>query len=153
MHAARRVIRREPAGIVFCRPSPAGRVVVVELLALFQQSLVELAPAGTTEPGRVDERRKEGMHSHGTDYMKQTPCGTWRSPLGACDLASSSISLNYVQVANGTPYWVESRPADGGRNVLVTNAGGSIGDLTPAGFSTRTRVHEYGGKPYAIGDG
>jgi len=88
--------------------------------------------------------------------MKQTPYGTWRSPLGASDLASSSISLNYVQIANGTPYWVESRPADGGRNVLVTNAApgdGAVLDLTPAGFSTRTRVHEYGGKPFAIGRG
>ncbi len=88
--------------------------------------------------------------------MKQTPYGTWRSPLGAADLASSSISLNYVQVVDGTPYWVESRPAEGGRNVLVTNAGpGEAGlrDLTPAGFSTRTRVHEYGGKPFAIGRG
>jgi dipeptidyl aminopeptidase/acylaminoacyl peptidase len=85
--------------------------------------------------------------------MKQTPYGTWRSPLGASDLASSSISLNYVQVANGAAYWVESRPADGGRNVLVTNAaaGDAVRDLTPAGFSTRTRVHEYGGRPFAIG--
>src|SRR5690348_9454680 len=96
------------------------------------------------------------MHSHGIDYMKQTPYGTWHSPLGASDLASSSISLNYVQVVDGAPYWVESRPADGGRNVLVTNAGagdGGVRDLTPAGFSTRTRVHEYGGKPFAIGRG
>ena len=85
--------------------------------------------------------------------MKQTPYGTWRSPLGASDLASSSISLNYVQVADGALYWVESRPADGGRNVLVTNAAADIRDLTPPGFSARTRVHEYGGKPYAIGRG
>ncbi|HEY6925107.1 MAG TPA: prolyl oligopeptidase family serine peptidase, partial [Steroidobacteraceae bacterium] len=69
---------------------------------------------------------------------------------------TSSIFLNYVQVANGTLYWVESRPADGGRNVLVTNASvgdGAVRDLTPAGFSARTRVHEYGGKPFAIGRG
>ena len=85
--------------------------------------------------------------------MKQTPYGTWHSPLGASDLAGSSITLNYVQVADGVPYWIESRPADGGRNVLVTSdaAAGSVRDLTPAGFSARTRVHEYGGRPYAIG--
>lgn len=87
--------------------------------------------------------------------MKQTPYGTWNSPLGAAALASSSISLNYLQVADGIPYWVESRPADAGRNVLVTNAAaaGAVRDLTPAGFSARTRVHEYGGKPFAIGRG
>ena len=101
----------------------------------------------------MDDRGKEGMRGHASDYMKQTPYGTWHSPLGASDLAGSSITLNYVQVANGVPYWIESRPADGGRNVLVTNAtaDGSVRDLTPAGFSARSRVHEYGGKPYAIG--
>jgi dipeptidyl aminopeptidase/acylaminoacyl peptidase len=91
--------------------------------------------------------------------MKQAPYGTWHSPLGASDLASSSISLNYLQVTDGIPYWVESRPTDAGRNVLVTCDDSrktdepAVQDLTPSGFSARTRVHEYGGRPYAIGRG
>jgi dipeptidyl aminopeptidase/acylaminoacyl peptidase len=86
--------------------------------------------------------------------MKQAPYGTWHSPLAAADLARSAIALNYVQVAGGVPYWVESRPADGGRNVVV--AGGNDGgatELTPVGFNARTRVHEYGGTPYTVGRG
>jgi dipeptidyl aminopeptidase/acylaminoacyl peptidase len=83
--------------------------------------------------------------------MEQAPYGTWRSPLPAADLARSAISLNYVQVAEGRPYWIESRPAEGGRNVLVTAAAnGGIEELTPAGFNARTRIHEYGGTPYAV---
>jgi dipeptidyl aminopeptidase/acylaminoacyl peptidase len=86
--------------------------------------------------------------------MKQASYGTWRSPLAAADLARSALSLNYLQIRAGTPYWVESRPAEGGRNVLVTSgANGSVRELTPAGFNVRTRVHEYGGTPYVMGDG
>jgi dipeptidyl aminopeptidase/acylaminoacyl peptidase len=89
---------------------------------------------------------------------KQAPYGTWHSALAAADLASSAISLNYVQVAEGVPYWVESRPAEGGRNVVVTSAGGgatggAVRELTPSGFNARTRVHEYGGTPYVMSGG
>ena len=85
---------------------------------------------------------------------KQAPYGTWHSPLAAADLASSAISLNYVQVCEGVPYWVESRPAEGGRSVVVTSAaGGAVRELTPPGFNARTRVHEYGGTPYAMSHG
>jgi dipeptidyl aminopeptidase/acylaminoacyl peptidase len=85
---------------------------------------------------------------------KQAPYGTWHSPLAAADLASSAISLNYVQVCEGVPYWVESRPSEGGRNVVVTSAGGNaVRELTPPGFNARTRVHEYGGTPYVMWHG
>jgi dipeptidyl aminopeptidase/acylaminoacyl peptidase len=83
--------------------------------------------------------------------MKQAPYGTWHSPLAAADLARSAISLNYVEVSDGVPYWVESRPAEGGRCVVVTSAtNGAVRELTPPGFNVRTRVHEYGGTPYAM---
>lgn len=83
--------------------------------------------------------------------MKQAPYGTWQSPLAATDLASSAISLGYVRILDGIPFWVESRPADGGRSVIVTAAqDGAIKELTPPGFNVRTRVHEYGGLPYAL---
>ncbi|HEY0340886.1 MAG TPA: hypothetical protein VGC34_08785, partial [Steroidobacteraceae bacterium] len=83
--------------------------------------------------------------------MKQAPYGTWRSPLAAADLARSAISLNYVEVSEGVPYWVESRPAEGGRSVVVTAAAdGAVRELTPTRFNVRTRVHEYGGTPYVM---
>jgi dipeptidyl aminopeptidase/acylaminoacyl peptidase len=86
--------------------------------------------------------------------MKPAPFGTWRSPIAAADLARSAISLNYVQVGSGVPYWVESRPTESGRYVIVTlGADGRIVERTPAGFNARTRVHEYGGRPYALGRG
>jgi dipeptidyl aminopeptidase/acylaminoacyl peptidase len=90
----------------------------------------------------------------------RAPCGTWRSAVGAADLARSAISLDDLQVSNGTPYWVESRPSEAGRYVIATAArtGASAGaqsaaavlERTPAGFNARTRVHEYGGRPYTV---
>lgn len=101
----------------------------------------------------------------------RAPYGTWRSPIGAADLAQSAISLDDVQVVDGVPYWIESRPAERGRQVIVTpaepigaagirsaRAGASARPLesvgvierTPSGFNARTRVHEYGGRPYTI---
>ena len=86
--------------------------------------------------------------------MKQAPYGTWRSPISAADLARSAISLNYLQVAGGVPHWVESRPAEGGRYVIVAPAAnGEVKELTPPGFNVRTRVHEYGGTPYTLSRG
>jgi dipeptidyl aminopeptidase/acylaminoacyl peptidase len=41
-------------------------------------------------------------------------------------------------------YWLESRPADGGRVVFVRGGPDAV-DLSPPGLSVRSRVHEYGG--------
>jgi hypothetical protein len=41
--------------------------------------------------------------------------------------------------------WLEARPAEGGRIALVEWRDGRLGELTPAGFNVRTRLHEYGG--------
>jgi dipeptidyl aminopeptidase/acylaminoacyl peptidase len=42
-------------------------------------------------------------------------------------------------------YWLESRPAEAGRVVLVRWQDGTTTDHSPAGVSIRSRVHEYGG--------
>ena len=53
-----------------------------------------------------------------------------------------------------TRYWLEGRPAEGGRNVLVRcSTDGVITDVTPPGSNVRSRVHEYGGGAYAVADG
>ena len=46
-------------------------------------------------------------------------------------------------------YWIELRPLEDGRYVVVRRApDGEIADVTPAGVSARTLVHEYGGGMY-----
>ena len=51
-------------------------------------------------------------------------------------------------------YWLELRPKEGGRNVIVKrNTTGVCVDITPPAFNARTRVHEYGGGDYLVSDG
>jgi len=79
------------------------------------------------------------------------PYGTWPSPIAATDLAGAAIGMADLQVAGGSPWWRESRPAEGGRQVLVTrDASGELRVVTPPGFSVGTRVHEYGGAAYVV---
>ena len=53
----------------------------------------------------------------------------------------------------GGLYWLESRPSESGRTVLVHSDGGKPEDLLPAPYSVRSRVHEYGGGAYTVSDG
>jgi dipeptidyl aminopeptidase/acylaminoacyl peptidase len=83
------------------------------------------------------------------------PYGAWRSPITSDLIVGETIGLGDILVDGRDIYWVEGRPREGGRSVLVrrmppnsTNPGiisDIIEDITPAPFSARSRVHEYGG--------
>ncbi|MGH6985322.1 MAG: prolyl oligopeptidase family serine peptidase [Caulobacteraceae bacterium] len=82
------------------------------------------------------------------------PFGCWTSPIGADRLAAGAIAVSDLRVSGGDVYWVESRPAEGGRGVVMRANDGSaeaIEELTPRAFNVRTRVHEYGGAPFFAG--
>jgi len=82
------------------------------------------------------------------------PYGTWPSPLTAQVVASQGLRLGGVAVDGEDIYWLEGRPAEGGRTVLVRRSpDGQIGDVTPPPFYVRTRVHEYGGGAYVVDRG
>ena len=52
--------------------------------------------------------------------------GSWRSPITSDLIVSSSIGLRTVAWAGDTLYWLEGRPQEKGRSVLVRkNADGS----------------------------
>jgi dipeptidyl aminopeptidase/acylaminoacyl peptidase len=74
------------------------------------------------------------------------PYGAWRSPITSDLIVAQAIGLGDIIVDGGDIYWIEGRPGEGGRNVLVRRGlDGSIEDITPPPYSARTRVHEYGG--------
>ena len=88
------------------------------------------------------------------------PYGSWSSPITSDLIVASSIGLGEIMVDGGDVYWLESRPQEGGRSVLVRRAAdGTIADVTPpvpAGgraFNVRSRVHEYGGGAYLVSAG
>ncbi len=79
----------------------------------------------------------------------KAPYGSWRSPITATRVAEGAIALGWPQAIGETLFWVEMRPRESGRYVVVRRApDGHIADVTPGGSAARTLVHEYGGGMY-----
>lgn len=82
------------------------------------------------------------------------PYGSWKSPITSDLIVSSTVSLGQIAIDGEDIYWIEMRPSEGGRNVIVRRTpDGKTTDVTPAPFNVRTRVHEYGGGSYFVADG
>ncbi|MDP6070645.1 MAG: S9 family peptidase [SAR202 cluster bacterium] len=82
------------------------------------------------------------------------PYGSWKSPITAESIVADSVGLGQIELESDDIYWVEMRPQEGARNVVVRRgADGVVTDVTPAPFNVRTRVHEYGGRSFAVSDG
>ena len=74
------------------------------------------------------------------------PYGTWKSPISTDMIVEDSVSLGSLQLDGDDLYWVEMRPQEGARNVIVRRTpDGEVSDVTPEPYNVRTRVHEYGG--------
>ena len=83
-----------------------------------------------------------------------TPFGSWKSPITSDLIVAGSIRLGSVVLEGENLYWLEGRPSEGGRNVLVQrDREGNIADITPAPYNVRTRVHEYGGGAFLVAEG
>ena len=83
-----------------------------------------------------------------------TPYGSWKSPITAELVAGAEVGLEQVKLDGDDIYWIERRPEEGGRKVIVRrSADGQVTDVTPPPFNARTRVHEYGGGDYAVSQG
>ena len=82
------------------------------------------------------------------------PYGSWQSPITSDLIVAGTVGLGQVRLDGEAVYWIEQRPTEGGRNVIVRcTPDGMIADLTPMPFNARTRVHEYGGGAYTVRDG
>ena len=82
---------------------------------------------------------------------REQPFGSWLSPITSDLIVSETIGLSHVALAGDSVYWLEMRPAEQGRYVLVKgDADGYIQDITPENFNVRTRVHEYGGGAFLV---
>jgi dipeptidyl aminopeptidase/acylaminoacyl peptidase len=82
------------------------------------------------------------------------PYGSWPSPLRIDDLVGGAVRLSDPWIDGDDAYWIEGRPIEGGRSVIVRRAvDGSTVDLVPAPFDARSRVHEYGGGAFTVAGG
>jgi dipeptidyl aminopeptidase/acylaminoacyl peptidase len=83
--------------------------------------------------------------------MTEAHYGSWRSPITADLIVSSSVGVSQPRLSGDDVYWIESRPTEAGRNVIVhRRPDGTTSDVNPPPFNARTRVHEYGGGDYLV---
>jgi dipeptidyl aminopeptidase/acylaminoacyl peptidase len=100
--------------------------------------------------------------------VEQVPYGAWRSPITADLIVKDSIFLgthsfpSEVRIEGTDVYWLEGRPNENGRGVVVRLAAQDAGpvDVTPSFtaanrpyFDVRTRVFEYGGGAWLVDQG
>ena len=81
---------------------------------------------------------------------KTAPFGTWKSPITTELLTSSSIKIgDFRAFGKNDLYYIESRPSEKGRSVLVKKDGeGNNTEVVDKDANVRSRVHEYGGGQY-----
>jgi dipeptidyl aminopeptidase/acylaminoacyl peptidase len=86
--------------------------------------------------------------------LKVAPYGSWKSPITAELIAAGTIGLGQIALDGDDTYWVELRPAERGRSVIVHRTpDGRTNEVTAAPFNVRTRVHEYGGGAFCVAQG
>ncbi|XP_057469014.1 uncharacterized protein LOC130758197 [Actinidia eriantha] len=95
------------------------------------------------------------MASASSTHDKVTaPYGSWKSPITADVVSGAAKRLGGTAVDElGRLFWLESRPAESGRSVLVKapeKLGDEPVDITPKEFSVRTVTQEYGGGAFKI---
>jgi dipeptidyl aminopeptidase/acylaminoacyl peptidase len=77
--------------------------------------------------------------------------GSWESPITAASIFEASDNVSYLTVENDQLYFVESKASANGKNVLFKlSPQNTAVKLTSTEVSVRTRVHEYGGRPYLV---
>jgi dipeptidyl aminopeptidase/acylaminoacyl peptidase len=82
---------------------------------------------------------------------RTAPFGAWSSPISAEMLATAAVGLGEPWLEDGVAYWIELRPAEQGRSVVVKGDPHSEPvDVTSPGTNVRTSVHEYGGGAYCV---
>ena len=82
------------------------------------------------------------------------PYGSWKSPITSESIVAEAVGLGGIALDGEDIYWLESRPSEGGRRVIVRRTpDGQTQDIIPRPFNVRTRVHEYGGGDFTVAAG
>ncbi|MFD9333698.1 alpha/beta hydrolase family protein [Streptomyces sp. NPDC060028] len=93
------------------------------------------------------------------DDPLQEPYGSWRSALGARDVARGATLPEWLDFVGGEVWWTEPLAHDGGRGALMRRGpDGSPQEVLPPGWDVRSRLNEYGARPWLplsghLGDG
>lgn len=82
----------------------------------------------------------------------RAPYGSWPSPINARQVAAGTTPIGAAAFSGDELWWLEGRPAEGGRLTVVAGPAGLDGvtrELVAAPFNVRSRVNEYGGSAWA----
>ncbi|GAA6154019.1 S9 family peptidase [Pseudoteredinibacter isoporae] len=88
-----------------------------------------------------------------SNHKTAAPSGSWASPISASLLVADSVRLSEPRIYQDYNYWLEGRPQEKGRSVLVRapqNNPAQREDLSPQPYSVRSSCHEYGGASYCL---
>ncbi|MBC7271791.1 MAG: S9 family peptidase [Streptomyces sp.] len=84
------------------------------------------------------------------EKVQTLPYGAWPSPIDAAVAAAHDGHPEFVGFVGDEVWWTEPRPTEGGRRTLVRRHGdGTEETVLPAPWNVRSRVIEYGGRPWA----
>ncbi|GAV69030.1 Peptidase_S9 domain-containing protein [Cephalotus follicularis] len=100
------------------------------------------------------KRMASSVSASPQDHKITAPYGSWKSPITADVVSGASKRLGGTAIdAQGHLFWLESRPNESGRSVLVKEPekpGDEPVDITPKEFAVRTVAQEYGGGAFKI---
>jgi dienelactone hydrolase len=81
--------------------------------------------------------------------VRTLPYGSWPSPVDAALAAAHGGRPEFAGFVGDEVWWTEARPAEGGRRALVRRRpDGTEESVLPAPWNVRSRVIEYGGRPW-----
>ncbi|EOY14577.1 Acylamino-acid-releasing enzyme, putative isoform 3 [Theobroma cacao] len=120
-----------------------------------KRTVFTIATKKKTQPQRYKIMASSQAQAPLSEDQKITaPYGSWKSPITADVVSGSSKRLGGTAVdSQGHLFWLESRPSESGRAVLVKGAekpGDEPFDITPKEFAVRTVAQEYGGGAFRI---
>ncbi len=81
--------------------------------------------------------------------------GSWPSPIHSTWLTQQSVRLGEPQLGANGCYWIESRPQEKGRSVLMHkpfSENATAVELLPKSIGVHSKAHEYGGASYLVTD-
>ena len=111
----------------------------------------------TTRTKKTTTKTKSKPSSENRTNVDAERSGLWLVEITdyLSDLVAQSITLSEARFDGEEVYWLEGRPQELGRLVVV-RADARVGhgtDVTPKFYNARTRVHEYGGASWTVANG
>lgn len=94
------------------------------------------------------------MRHHGSAGSQRQRPGRRSSPLSAADVAAASATYTAAPLSDGGQiiWWAESLPNEGRTTIMRRTGEGPTEEVLPTRLDARTRVHEYGGRCWALAE-